>query len=600
LLPDFGWRIIRLMGTWGWSPEVVFEALDTALVLVDRNGQIVYANAHIGTLLGYDPDDLCGRSVDVLFPEELQEFLEAFSESSPRSSIDFSMDRIRETVARQVDGSKIPVEVTLGRIGSQADRYLMCTLRDCSPLLEKKPWLDAIVDAMPGVFYVFDDQQRLVRWNQALENELGYPHDALFMRKNMDFVHEDDRQWLAEEVLRIYREDDSSTRHYRILTSEGRSIRHAGNGVVTEIGGRKFMVGLSIDTTELWELQQELKDRLDEIEELKRRLEAENLYLRSEVELSYEHCGIVGESRELQEVLAQVEQVAPTDSTVLITGETGTGKELIAQRIHEISRRSDRSMIRINCAALPPTLIEAELFGHEKGAYTGAASDRVGRFEIADGSTLFLDKVGELPLELQAKLLRVLESGEIERVGSSRIRNIDVRVIAATNRNLEEATRHMEFRKDLFYRLNVFPIHVPPLRERREDIPLLVRYLVNKLGSRVGKTVESISKHDMMRLEEHPWSGNVRELRNVIERSLIISQGPGLTLALPGAEVSETEFLSLDEAQRSHICRVLGQTGGRVGGPGGAAEILKMKPTTLRSKMKRLGIQAQRDATLFS
>jgi formate hydrogenlyase transcriptional activator len=353
-------------------------------------------------------------------------------------------------------------------------------------------------------------------------------------------------------------------------------------------------VGLAIDVSTLRETERQLAQRLAEIDELRRQLELENTYLRAE-HLAHHQGNIVGESPAIRSVLAKVEQVAPKGSTVLLLGETGTGKELIAQRLHELSPRSGRAMVRVNCAALPATLMEAELFGREKGAYTGAVSRELGRFELADGSTLFLDEVGELPLELQSKLLRVLQDGQFERVGSPRPRTVDVRIIAATNQDLAEAVREGRFRQDLFYRLNVFPIRVPPLRERREDIPLLVWAFVDRIGREMGVTIDTISRRSMDRLQGYPWPGNVRELRNVVERSMIVSQGRTLSVTLPeaGESVSD-EALALDEVQRRHIRKVLDLTGGKVSGPGGAAEILGLKPTTLRSRMERLGMDPRR------
>jgi len=270
------------------------------------------------------------------------------------------------------------------------------------------------------------------------------------------------------------------------------------------------------------------KDR--EIAELRQHLEAENLYLRDEIGLTHSHEGIVGETTAIKSVLRQVEQVAETDTSVLILGETGTGKELVARAIHRASSRRDRPLVAVNCAALSPTLIESELFGREKGAYTGAVGKQIGRFEIADGSTLFLDEIGELPLEVQAKLLRVLQSGEIERLGSPRTIRVDVRVVAATNRDLERAIRDGAFRSDLFYRLNVFPIPLPPLRDRSDDIPLLVWAFVRELERTMGRHIERISPQSMRALANYPWPGNVRELRNLVERAMILCRGSKLTL----------------------------------------------------------------------
>ena len=329
-----------------------------------------------------------------------------------------------------------------------------------------------------------------------------------------------------------------------------------------------------------------------DIRELKDRLQAENVYLREEIQHRDDFQEILGDSAGIRKILRLVEQVAGTESTVLIQGETGTGKELIARAIHERSSRRERVMIKLNCAALPATLVEAELFGREKGAYTGALARQLGRFELADGSTLFLDEVGELPPEIQVKLLRVLQEGQFERLGSGKTINVNVRIVAATNRDLAEAVADGSFRRDLYYRLNVFPIVVPPLRERREDIPQLVWAFVNEFCGRIGKSVTAIPKKTMQALEEHPWPGNVRELRNVIERAMILCQGSTLHVTLPEPNFPEQTDgeATLDDVQRRRILQVLEQTNYRIRGPRGAAELLGLKPTTLESRMAKLGI----------
>jgi PAS domain S-box-containing protein len=335
----------------------------------------------------------------------------------------------------------------------------------------------------------------------------------------------------------------------------------------------------------------QLEERFREIDELKRRLERENIYLQEEVKLLVEHSEIVGQSSAIRNILSQAEQVAPTDSTVLILGETGTGKELLARAIHRMSSRKDRPLITVNCASLPPTLIESELFGREKGAYTGAMTKMVGRFELADGSTLFLDEIGELPLELQSKLLRVLEEGNFERLGSTRTLHVNVRIIAATNRDIAQDVTEGEFRKDLYYRLNVFPISIPPLRERPEDIPLLVWAFIKEFENKIGKRIDSIPRKSMDALQQYSWPGNVRELRNVIEHGMIVSGSRTLALSVPKSASSEVpETSNLESIERSHLLNVLKQTGWRIAGEGGAAEILGLKRTTLQSLMKRLGI----------
>ena len=353
------------------------------------------------------------------------------------------------------------------------------------------------------------------------------------------------------------------------------------------------------------------QEALAEVHELKERVEAENVYLRQEIDSSGGFREFMGRSDVVKQMLSQVELVSRTDSTVLILGETGTGKELVARAIHAQSERSGRMLVKVNCSALPASLIESELFGHERGAFTGALTKRSGRFELADGGTLFLDEIGELPLELQVKLLRVLQEGEFERLGSNKTRHVDVRVIAATNRDLEEAMAAGEFRPDLYYRLKVFPIEVPPLRARREDIPLLVWHFIQNRQHTLRRTIESVSAEVMEAFKAYSWPGNVRELENIIEHSLIISSETTLTPptsfykeAAPGgppeAQAMQTAGslqpessieLTLERFERNHILQVLEKVGWSIKGKGGAAELLGLKPTTLNSRMKRLGIK---------
>ena len=329
-----------------------------------------------------------------------------------------------------------------------------------------------------------------------------------------------------------------------------------------------------------------------EIQRLKEQLEQENTYLRHEMKLEFSHKFVVGDSPAIRSVLKKAEQVACTDSTVLVVGETGTGKELIARTIHEMSVRNKRTLVKTNCAALPATLIESELFGREKGAYTGALAREIGRFELADQSTIFLDEIGELPPEVQSKLLRVLQEGEFERLGSSRTIKVNVRVIAATSRDLPAMMKEGKFRADLFYRLNVFPIVVPPLRDRIEDIPALVWHILEDLGTRMGRKIEGIHADTMRELQNYSWPGNVRELRNVIERSLILSTGPIFRAEVPEAEEkSHPRLRGLDKVESEYFLEVLQATKWRIRGKGGAAEILELKPTTLEAKIKKLGIR---------
>jgi DNA-binding NtrC family response regulator len=336
-----------------------------------------------------------------------------------------------------------------------------------------------------------------------------------------------------------------------------------------------------------------------EIKVLKDRLQAENIYLQQEVDQQYNFGEIVGQSKILSCVFSQVEQVAPMNATVLLLGETGTGKGVVARAIHSSSSRKNRPLITVNCTTLPATLVESELFGRERGAFTGSDARQIGRFELADGGTIFLDEIGEMPLELQCKLLRVIQDGEFERLGSPRTIKTNVRIIAATNRDLTEEVKNGKFREDLFYRLNVFPITMPPLRQRKEDIPLLVNHFVNKFNHKIGKKIETVSKDTLNVLQEYHWPGNVRELESVIERAVIISRGTALqvldrfdTFRKPEDD-SGQEIKALVDLEHDHVLHVLQKTGWRIEGKNGAAVLLGLNASTLRARMRKYGIARQ-------
>ncbi len=338
--------------------------------------------------------------------------------------------------------------------------------------------------------------------------------------------------------------------------------------------------------------EEKLHKALCEIKELKEQFEADYRYLREEIKGGHDFEGIVGKSEALKKILVQVKRVAPTNTTVLILGETGTGKGLIARAIHDSSSRRDRPLMQVNCAALAPSIIESELFGHEKGSFTGAATRRLGRFEAARGTTLFLDEIGDLPLELQPKLLRALEEGEFERVGGNSTIHTDIRLIAATSRDLEKEVAAGRFRSDLWYRLNIFPIFVPPLRERLDDIPLFVEFFVEKYGRGARKRFKSISSETTKLLQSYSWPGNIRELSNVIERAVIESSGGSLSVEIPSIKrFTSNEGMTLKEIERSSIIKVLERTKWKIKGPEGAAQYLDIPPETLRSRMKKLGIR---------
>jgi chemotaxis protein methyltransferase CheR len=389
----------------------------------------------------------------------------------------------------------------------------------------------------------------------------------------------------------IFREE-SQTRLIFLAISDVTDREYYRRGL--EVLVEKRMADLIVAREEAETRKQVAEAALIEIEQLKDQLEAERAYLQDEISLEYNHENIIGQSNGLKYVLYKIEQIAGSNTTVLILGETGTGKELVARAIHSSSLRKNRPLIKVNCATLPANLIESELFGHEKGAFTGSQARHLGRFEVANGATLFLDEIGELPLELQAKLLRVIQDGEFERLGSSHTIKVDTRIIAATNRNLEEEVRKGRFREDLWYRLNVFPITTPPLRDRLDDIPFLVEFYVQKIAKRLGKTIEVISRSVMDVLQDYHWPGNIRELENVLERAVITSSGPKLRLVdelKKSLKNHSTGRKTLQTVEQEYIIRVLEQTQWKISGKNSAAEILGLDRSTLRARMRKLNIQ---------
>jgi formate hydrogenlyase transcriptional activator len=473
--------------------------------------------------------------------------------------------------------------------------------------------LDDVVSNVPGLVWESrvgsDGTRRSEHFvSQHVEKMLGYTVEEWMSEPRfwLKIIPEEEREQSLRLNDAIFASGTDGVVQHRWRTKDGRlrwveahlSVIFDDNNV--PIGLR----GVTLDITERKVAEEGLRNALIEVEELKDQLQKENIYLREQVELKDEFQEIIGDSDEIKYVLFKIQQVAPTDASVLIQGETGTGKELVARAIHNASPRKDRPMVTINCAALPANLIESELFGHEKGAFTGAQTRKIGRFELADGATLFLDEIGELPLELQVKLLRVLQEGEFERLGSSQTRKVDVRIIAATNRNLKVEVQNGLFREDLWYRLNVFPITVPPLRQRKSDITPLVTFFVDQANRKVGRIVKTISPQTMEALQNYYWPGNVRELANVVERALINSNGTVLQLAdkldgdLPGAANGNGNgnghakpLSKLEDIERDHILAVLDACEWRIEGPSGAADILGLNSSTLRSRMNRLGIK---------
>lgn len=476
-----------------------------------------------------------------------------------------------------------------------------------------------LLDAAGEGIYGVDEQGCAIFINPAGERILGYRADELTGKNIHDMVHHshaDGAHFSIEDcpIFAAFRDGDVQMVDDDVFwAKDGRAVHVEYTSTPVYDNGR--IVGAVVvfrDVTQKKADHHRLLTALAEVEQLKHRLELENAYLQEEINSGFNHHQIIGQSDAVQHTVRQIQLVAPTDATVLIQGESGTGKELIARAIHETSPRSVRSLIRVNCAAIPADLFESEFFGHSKGAFTGAVSDRPGRFEVADGGTLFLDEVGEIPLHLQGKLLRVLQEQQFERVGEAQTRHVDVRIIAATNRDLKRYVEAGKFREDLYFRLNVFPIESVPLRRRRDDIPLLARHFLDKACTRMNKPGLKISLSQLERLMQYPWPGNIRELENVIERQVILTQGPTLqfndlqwpALSMPDTKVRDRAVQVVDEQlvlsegdvrqqQQANVLAALSQCQGRMFGAHGAAALLGIPPTTLASRLRKWNIDAR-------
>lgn len=454
-----------------------------------------------------------------------------------------------------------------------------------------------VADTAPVLIWVTGTDKLCTYVNQQWLEFTGRTMDQELGNGWAEGVHPDDYERCLQTYLSVFDQRQLFKMEYRLRRADGefRWIYDIGTPLFSP--NHKFLgyIGSCVDITDRKDAEAALHTLLGEVSELKNKLQEENIYLQEEIKLHKNFGEIIGLSDALKYVLFKIEQVAPTDTTVLITGETGTGKELVASAIHNASSRCDRPMVKVNCAALSPTLIESEFFGHEKGAFTGALARKIGRFELANGTTIFLDEIGELPLELQVKLLRVIQEGELERLGGYKTIKVDVRIIAATNRSLEEDVKQGRFRGDLWYRLNVFPITVPPLRQRREDIVPLCEHFVRMFSSKMGKGITSIAPATLNILRDHSWPGNVRELANVIERAVINSHGSVLRI-VEEFENLETQLehsadKTLEEMERDYILQILEDRAWRIDGRQGAARILGMNPSTLRTRMAKLGIK---------
>ncbi len=442
---------------------------------------------------------------------------------------------------------------------------------------------------------------KIIYCNKAFCELTGYsPQEARELDARRLYP-EADPEKRREAIWERLRREQTLELESGLRTKSGEIIPIYSNIKYIKYGEQELLCVLTRDLRNKQARDRELKEALQKLEELSSRLKDENLLLQDEITVQHNFNNIISRSKKYQKVLRQVAQVADSPTTVLILGETGTGKELLARAIHSLSPLAERPLVKLNCATLPPNLIESELFGHEKGAFTGAHKQKKGRFELADGGTLFLDEVGELPLEVQPKLLRLLQEGEFERVGGNQTLRAKVRLIAATNRDLQKMIAEGRFREDLFYRLNVFPVTNLPLRERKEDIEVLIHHFAQKYGERIGKKIEKVNQADIRLLEGYDFPGNVRELENIVERAVILTSGDTLNLraSLSFQQRSDTcpgmngAFISFEEMQKQYIIKALQSTNGRVSGPRGAARLLELNPRTLASKMRRLGIDRE-------
>lgn len=578
----------------------IFESIPDAVVCTDQRRRIVMVNPATERIFGFQEEELLDRGTDCLYNSR-EDFLRQSSERLDGDPAQFH--KPFETTMKRKDGTTFPAETVCTVVGDGEDDFIsyLKLIRDIS---ERKELENNIRHLELTFRTVADFTYDWECWIQPDGNFryvspsclrlTGHPvedfmADASLFRK---IIHPDDRPVWDKHHHESTANAGLREVQFRIIRDDGvvRWIEHACQPVRGDHGELLGFRSSNRDITTRKDYEQELHQALVEIKNYQEQLEAESAYLRDEIRVRLNYDNIIGCSNAMQYVFFKIEQIRDSDATVLLLGETGTGKELIARAIHNSSPRKDRSLVKVNCATLSANLIESELFGHEKGAFTSADRKHIGRFEFADKGTMFLDEIGELPLELQAKLLRVLQEGEFERVGSSRTITVDVRVIAATNRNLEKDVQQGLFRKDLWYRLNVFPITAPPLRDRVEDIPQLVRYFMEIFGRRQRKNITNIPAGVMTRLVKYPWPGNVRELENVIERAVLNTARETLVLAdelQHPSENQETTLPTLMEMERNYLIEVLEKTNWKVSGKNSAAEILGLQRSTLRAKIKK-------------
>jgi len=575
--------------------EKLFEASPDAIVVTDAEGRITSLNSQVERLFGYGRGELMGQAVEILVPERFRQAHPGRRNAYSTHASVRPMGAGLELFGMRKDGSEFPVDIMLSPMETSEGRVVISVIRDISDrkkaqeaVRRSEAQFRALFEFSPDAIIASDQQGRITEVNARVESMFGYQRGELL------------GQPLDSLVPERFRHTHPARRKEYVAAAR---VRPMGAGL--ELYGRRkdgsefpadIMLG-PVETADGRVVLSVIRDLTEkrEAEEALRRSELQKRYLEEELNTEARFEEIIGESVGLKRVLKHVETVSATDVTVLILGETGTGKEVIARAIHHLSPRNKHVMVKLNCAAIPAGLLESELFGHERGAFTGAIDRKIGRVELAHEGTLFLDEIGDLPLELQPKILRALQEKEFERLGSNKPIPVNVRLVAATNRDLAKMVAEGQFRSDLYYRLKVFPILLPPLRERREDIPLLVRYFVDLHTRKLYKKIETITEETMRALTRWDWLGNIRELENFIERAVILSKGPVLRAPLSELEMPEetnpVRDSSLQATEREHILRVLRETKGKIGGSDGAATRLGLIRTTLNSKMKKLGIE---------
>ena len=561
--------------------EFTFDENQDMIVWSRPDGTLYNVNRPFLERSGYSREDLERITVPDIVPERKLDLNSLWERL--RTEKHLSLD----THFLTKDGATWPVRATLNYLIYQGEEYNCVYLEDMRERKQRDKILhlsEVAMDTAQDCILWLDGNYRIQYLNQTLRSITGQSLE----------------HWIDEPVDRLFRglriDDLVPGSNHLVVLRDGEHQRHELDLSCSSIrhDGEHFLILIGRDVTALTERSRSLEEAYREIAELRDMLQSENITLREDVDTKYNIDNIITVSPKYRKVLQQVGRVANVDTTVLITGETGTGKELLARAVHYLSERNEAPLVKVNCAALPESLIESELFGHEKGAFTGAVAQKKGRFEMANKGTIFLDEIGELPLDLQAKLLRVLQEGEFERLGGTQTLEVDIRLIAATNRNLEEMVRQGKFREDLYYRLNVFPIHNLPLRERPEDIRPLVDFFAAKFAKQQGKKIEKINTADLKKLRSYSFPGNIRELENLVERSVVLCSGNVLSIKLQrgNTTAATTEvFPSLEESQRRHIVEALKRTGGRVTGPQGAGQLLQLNDRTLVSRMRKLGIE---------